>query len=404
MTHSVPPQDTSRTSSTSRKPLYVIGLVVVVLLVIGIVPRISQRRALAADVQAASDTITPVSVVTATRAKRGPLSLPGTIQALHETMVYARSSGYVRRWYTDIGRHVRAGQVLADIESPEVDQDVQQGRANLKQANAALALAKSDLDRWKSLERDSAVSQQELDQKVAAYEANLAAVHAQEANVQRLSSLQGYEKIVAPFAGTITARNLDVGTLVQPGAQSAIGSGSGAASGAGMGGQGLFRIEQTDTMRVYVSVPQSFAPAITVGQAAQVGVQEMHGRTFPGRVARTAAALDPSTRTLLVEVDVPNTDHTLLAGSFAQVTLSPMAAASPILAPANALLFDQNGTQVATVGTDNVVHYHKVEVGRDYGATVEILSGIDEGATLLLNPSEDIPDGRTVKPMRVAGK
>ena len=397
MTHSAPP---AVRAPASRKPLYLIGLVVVVLLMIGIVPRVSQRRALAADVRAASDTVTPVNVGIAERAKRGPLSLPGTAQALHETMVYARSSGYVRRWYADIGQRVRVGQVLADIESPEVDQDVQQGAANLKQANAALALAQSDLDRWKSLERDSAVSQQELDQKVAAYEASLAAVNAQRANLQRLTSLQGYEKIVAPFAGTITARNLDVGTLVQPGAA---GSASSSAAG-GTGGPGLFRIEQTDTMRVYVNVPQSFAPEIAVGQTAQVSVQEVHGTTFLGHVVRTADALDPSTRTLLVEVDVPNTEHKLLAGSFAQVTLSPSAAASPVMVPATALLFDEQGTRVATVDQNHVVHYHKVEVGRDYGATVEVLSGIDDGATVLLNPSDDVKDGQSVTPVRMSAK
>jgi RND family efflux transporter MFP subunit len=392
MTHTAPP---SAPTSTSRKPIYIVGLVVIGLLIIGILPRLSQRKVLAADVRAASDTVLPVSVTTATHAKRGPLSLPGTIQALHETMVYARSSGYVRRWYTDIGQPVKAGQVLADIESPEVDQDLLQGRANLKQANAELALAKSDLDRWKSLERDSAVSQQELDQKVATYEASLAAVHAQEANVQRLGSLQGYEKIVAPFAGTITARNLDVGTLVQPGAQSG-------GSSVGTGGPGLFRIEQSDTMRVYVNVPQSFAAAVAIGQPAQVQIQENRDRLFPGRVVRTADALDPSTRTLLVEVDVPNTDHALLAGSFGQVTLTPKAATSPIIVPASSVLFDEQGTRVAIVDQNHTVHYQKVEVGRDYGATVEVLSGVDEGATILLNPSSDIPEGRLVKPVVVS--
>jgi len=385
MTHPAPPHGRKK----SRTPIIAIIVLLIILLTIGVIPRIAQRKALAADVHSVETTPT-VSVGEATRVKPTPLSLPGTIQALHETMVYARASGYVRRWYADIGQHVGTGQLLADIESPEVDQELQQARATLKQANATLALAKNDLDRWRALERDSAVSHQELDQKTAAYEAGLAAVHAQEANVQRLASVQGYERIVAPFSGTITARNLDVGSLVTPGATSS------STNSGGTGGQGLFRIAQTDTMRVYVSVPQSLAPAIAVGQHAQVSVQERRGEKFDGQVVRTSNALDPSTRTLLVEVDVPNPKRLLLSGSFAQITLLPTAAVLPVTVPANALLVNAQGTQVATIDEKNVVHYHKVEVGRDYGTVVEMLSGIDEGSTVLLNPSDDVPDGTVV--------
>jgi RND family efflux transporter MFP subunit len=365
--------------------------IVAILLAIGIIPRLTQRRALAAEVRAASDTVMPASVATAVRARSAPLVLPGTLQPLHEAVVYARSAGYVRRWYADIGARVGAGQVLATIEAPEVDQEVQQAQAQLKQANAALALAKSDLDRWKSLARDSAVSQQELDQKTAAYEAGAATVNAQRANVQRFTSLQGYSRVTAPFAGVVTARNIDVGALVSPGT-----------SGAGTGGLGLFRVSQTDTMRVYVNVPQSLVSSIHIGQSANVSLAEQHDRVFAGRVARTADALDPATRTLLVEVDVANTDRSLLAGSFVQVSLATTAMVSPVVVPANALLFNDSGTQVVVVDDHNIAHYHKVAVGRDYGATVEILSGVDEGATVALNPSDDIRDGRAIRPVRVA--
>jgi len=308
---------------------------------------------------------------------------------LHEAVVYARSAGYVRRWYADIGSTVKNGQVLATIEAPEVDQEVQQAQAQLNQANASLALAKSDLDRWKSLARDSAVSQQELDEKTAAYQASAATANAQRANVQRLTSVQGFSKVAAPFAGTVTARNVDVGTLVSPGT-----------SGAGTGGLGLFRVSQTDTMRVYVNVPQSLAPSIHVGQKASVSLAEQRDRVFSGMVARTAEALDPGTRTLLVEVDVANTDHTLLAGSFVQVNLATGGMVAPIVVPANALLFNAGGTQIVVIDDHNIAHYHKVAVGRDYGATVEILSGVDEGATVALNPSDDIRDGHAVKPVK----
>ena len=373
----------------SRAALPIFVTLIAILLAIGIIPRLTQRRALAAEVGAASDTVLPTSVATAIRAKSSPLVLPGTFQPLHEAVVYARSAGYVRHWYADIGARVGAGQVLATIEAPEVDQEVQQAEAQLKQATATLALAKNDLDRWKSLARDSAVSQQELDQKTATYEASVATASAQRANVQRLTSVQGYSKVMAPFGGVVTARNVDVGSLVSPGT-----------SGAGTGGLGLFRVSQTDTMRVYINVPQSLVPSIHVGQRADVSLAEQRGRVFAGRVARTADALDPGTRTLLVEVDVANTDHSLLAGSFVQVDLATTAMIAPIVVPANALLFNSGGTQVIVVDDHNVAHYHKVVVGRDYGATVEILSGVNEGATVALNPSDDIREGHAIKPVK----
>jgi RND family efflux transporter MFP subunit len=207
MTQMSPPPHRSRVAL----PAFIV--IVALLLAIGIVPRITQRRALAAEVNAATDSVLPVSVATAAREKSTPLVLPGTLQPLHEAVIYARSAGYVRKWYSDIGTRVGNGQVLATIEAPEVDQQVQQAQAELKQASANLALAKNDLDRWKSLARDSAVSQQELDQKTAAYEASAATANAQRANVQRLTSVQGYSRVVAPFAGVVTARNVDVGAL-----------------------------------------------------------------------------------------------------------------------------------------------------------------------------------------------
>ena len=385
MTQSPPSRHRSRTG------IAIFLAVVVVLLAIGIIPRITQKRSLSAEVNAASDTIVSTSVSTAVRSKSQPLNLPGTLQPLHEAVVYARSAGYVRQWYADIGARVKAGQVLATIEAPEVDQQVQEAEAQLKQAGASLSLAKNDLDRWKSLARDSAVSQQELDQKTAAYEASLATVNAQHANVQRLTSLQGFSRVVAPFAGVVTARNVDVGALVSPGT-----------SGAGTGGAGLFRVSQTDTMRVYINVPQSLVTAIHVGQEATVSLSGQTHGSYKGRVVRTSDALDPSTRTLLVEVDVANTDKSLLGGSFVQVALATSAMQPAIVVPANALLVNSAGTQVVVVDDHNIAHYHKVAVGRDYGATVEILSGVNEGDIVALNPSDQIRDGHLVRPVKVA--
>jgi len=402
MTHSsgnTPPSPSpSRPPRThaAKAPLLAVVFVIVALLAIGIVPRITQKHALASEVRAATDTVVPVSVGKATRAKGGPISLPGTVQALHESIVYARSAGYVRRWYVDIGQHVRAGQLLADIESPELDQEVQQARATLKQATASLELARSDLERWRALDRDSAVSRQELDQKVAAYDVGTATVNAQRANLERLTSLQAYERITAPFTGTVTQRNLDVGTLVAPGA-----GGTSGGTPAGSSGQGLFRVAQTDTMRVYINVPQALAPAMHPGLKANVTLQERRDHVFGGTVVRTADALDPATRTLLVEVQVPNPDRMLLSGSYAQVEIDPGATVLPVTVPANALLVDANGTRVATLDANNVIHYHPVEIGRDYGAVVEILSGIEAEATIVLNPSDDLHDGTTVKPVRL---
>jgi RND family efflux transporter MFP subunit len=384
MTHS--PSSARR----SRLPVAAFVAVLAILLAIGIIPRVTRTRALAAEARAASDTTLPTSVSTAVRAKSEPLDLPGTLQPLHEAVMYARSAGYVRHWYADIGAHVSAGEILATIEAPEVDQQVQEAQAQLKQATATLALAESDLDRWKSLAHDSAVSQQELDQKTAAYQASAATANAQRANLQRLTSVQGYSRVTAPFAGVVTARNVDVGALVSPGT-----------SGAGTGGAGLFRVSQTDTMRVYVNVPQSLVPSIHVGQSASVSLSEQQGRTYTGRVARTSDALDPATRTLLVEVDVANTDHSLLSGSFVQVGLTTAGMQPAIVVPANALLVNATGTQVIVVDDHNVAHYHKVTVGRDYGATVEILSGVDEGAIVALNPSDQIRDGHQIRPVKV---
>ena len=381
--------------SGARLRRYAIGaaIVLVALLALTMVPRHSVSRELLADA-AATDSAPIVQVAMVARAAPGSaLTLPGTVQPLHESAIYARVGGYVRRWNADIGQLVRQGTVLAEIDAPELEQNVQQARSQVQMNQAALQLAKADLARWTSLERDSAVTSQELDQKRAAFASAQANTAAAEANLRRLAETRGFTRIVAPFTGVITARNVDVGSLI---------------SAAGASGS-LFRISQTDTVRAYVTVPATYATSIRPGLEAQVDVQGMAGRHFTGRVVRTSASLDAATRTMLAEVDIPNRDFAILPGMYAQVSLSFPRVSPPILVPASALVIRSAGPQVMVVEGANAVQDGKgtvrlrsVQVGRDYGSTVEVLDGLIDGATIVTNPSADLGDGMRVR--TVVGK
>jgi RND family efflux transporter MFP subunit len=303
----------------------------------------------------------------------------------------------VKKWYADIGRAVRAGEVLAEIDAPELDQQVEQAQQQLAQTRAALGLAKADLARWQSLAADSAVSREELDQKTAAYDAAVANSGAAEANLRRLTETQRFTKVTAPFSGVITARNVDLGSLITAG-----GATSAAIAANGTGGQGsLFRIAQTDTVRMYISVPQADALSMTPGLAADVTVQELANRKFTGHVVRTSAALDASSRTLLTEVDIVNPGMTLLSGMYAQAHLHLTHRQPALILPATALVVRSNGTEVVTidppVGEQTAIHFRPVTVGRDYGGTVEIQSGVTNGMTVVSNPSADLVDGMKVR-------
>lgn len=376
-----------------------IAVLLMLLLVVTLVPRHAVDQELRAEA-AGHDSASVVRVARVSRATAGgDLALPGTIQALHEAAIYARVSGYVKRWNADIGSTVRAGQVLAEIDAPELEQNVQQAQSQLAQTRAALNLAKADLDRWRVLARDSAVTGQELDQKRAAWEAAAANTGAAEANVRRLVQTRQYTRVTAPFTGVVTARNVDLGSLITTaGATSAA-----AATGGGSANTGnLFRIAGTDTVRTYVNVPESYATSIRAGMPAEVTVQGLGNRMFTGVVARSAGALDVASRTLLTEVDIPNRDFALLPGMYAQVRMRFPRATPPLLLPAGALVIRSEGPQVVILerersGQGGTVHFRGVEIGRDYGKAVEVASGVIDGQEVVLNVSADLVDGARVR-------
>jgi len=389
--------------SGARLRRYAIGgaIALLALLALTMVPRHSVSRELLADA-AASDGPPTVQVALVARAAPGSaLTLPGTVQPLHESAIYARVGGYVRRWNADIGQLVRQGQVLAEIDAPELEQNVQQARSQVQMNQAALQLAKADLARWTSLERDSAVTSQELDQKRAAHSSAEANTAAAQANLRRLVETRGFTRIVAPFSGVVTARNVDVGSLISAAGATSAPVAGGSVGGASTSGS-LFRISQTDTVRTYITVPSTYATSIRPGLEAQVDVQGLAGRHFTGRVVRTSASLDASTRTLLAEVDIPNRDFAILPGMYAQVSLSFPLVSPPIIVPASALVIRSAGPQVMVVegagqNSAGTVRLRSVQVGRDYGSTVEVLDGLIDGATIVTNPNADLGDGMRVR-------
>jgi RND family efflux transporter MFP subunit len=350
------------------------------LLVLGTVPRVLQHRELEAGVRTASAAPT-VRVVNARRAdSSGGLLLPGTVQALREASLNARGSGYVRAYHADIGARVRRGQLLAEIATPEVDQEQAQARAELEQMRANHALALASLRRWEAMARDSAATPQELDERQAAYRVAGANVAAAAANLRRLGELQGFGRVTAPFAGVVTARNVEVGQLVSP----------------TPGARPLFVIAQADTARVMVSVPEAIAGQVAPGAAAEVLVRDQGGEPLAGRVVRTAGALDAVSRTMLTEVQVPNPSGALLPGMYAQVRLSARRVVPGLIIPANALLVRADGPQVAVV-RDGRVHMTRVELGRDLGTEIEVLAGLEEGAAVVINPSDQVAEGAAVR-------
>ncbi|HTA71971.1 MAG TPA: efflux RND transporter periplasmic adaptor subunit [Bryobacteraceae bacterium] len=340
---------------------------------------------------------------------KSDLELPGNIQAVTEAPILARADGYVKTRMVDIGDRVRSGQPLAEIEAPELDQQVLQARANLQQTTAALdqalanqrqgkanmELARVTADRWKTLAGKGVVSRQENDQYQAQYQAQVANldslekavaaarsnVAAAEANVSRLNEVQSYRVVKAPFDGIITLRNVDVGALVNA------------------GNTLLYRVAQMNVLRTYVNVPQSNSDSIHVGQTAQLTVSNLPGRKFAGTVARTANSLDPNSRTMLVEVQVQNKDGVLLPGMYALVDLSSPRANPPVLLPGDALIVRADGTEVAVVRPDHTIHLQRIQVGRDYGDKLEIVSGLQPGDLVIANPSDTIHEGVKVDPV-----
>jgi RND family efflux transporter MFP subunit len=366
------------------------------LVVAGVVPRLRDAR----ELEAESSSVRATPEVNTVIVKRsGPTSdfvLPGSIEALHESPVYARTSGYVTRWTKDIGAHVQAGELLAQIESPEIDQQAEQAKAQLGQLQAALNFAKKTLDRWKSLEKDSAVTEQELDQYQSGYDAAVANLSAGEANYHHLVELQRFERVVAPFTGVVTSRGVDVGNLVTAGATLG-------ATGSTASARPLFSISGTDTVRVYVDVPQSAMSFVQPGAKVDVLVRELPNKTFRGTVARNARALDAASRTLLTEIQIPNKTGALVPGMYVQVRFEITSTQPPILVPANTLVVRSNGPQVAVVKPNHTIHYQKLELARDFGDQVEVVSGLNDGDQLVVNPSDDIREGVTVRVLQPVG-
>ena len=367
-------------------------LVLIGATVAGTVPRVATRHALARV--AANDTIPTVNVVKVVRADAASsLTLPGTLQPVHQAAIYARATGYVQKFFVDIGSTVRAGQLLGIIETPDLDQQLAQARAVLRQDETMLSLNRTEDQRWRQMVQDSVVTVEQYDQKRQAYQGSEAAVVGDQANVDRLTALVGFERIVAPFDGVITSRNIDVGAFVTAtGGQSAA-----LPSGSSVAPSSLFGITQTDTMRVYLAVPELDAPSVRPGETAQIAVSELPNDTFTGRVVRTARAVDPTSRTLLTEVQIVNTTGKLVPGMYARATLGFDRETPPLTVPASAVLFLPAGLTVAEIGADHIVHRHVIDVGRDFGSYFEVLSGVSDGTILLDNPSDAIPNGTRVR-------
>ncbi len=361
-----------------------VGIALVLLLVAGVITfldRRSEARSLVEETQAVS--IPTVAVVQPkTEPATDELVLPGNLQAFTESPIFARTNGYLLRWYKDIGSKVKKGELLAAIDTPEIDQELSQAKATSQQVKAALGLAKISADRWANLRKTDSVSQQEADQQASGYEQAKANLAAADANVRRLEELESFKNVYAPFSGVLTKRNVDPGALIN--------------SGAGAAGKELFDISRIDPLRVYVSVPQAYAPNIRAGIKANVTLQEFPGKKFSGTVVRTAEAIDPATRTLNTEVDVPNKDGMLLPGSFGQVHFAAGTSVPRITIPVNAMLFRAEGPSVAVVDKDGKVHLHPITIGRDYGATLEILGGLDASDQIVINPSDSLEEGQPV--------
>ncbi|MBD2681178.1 MULTISPECIES: efflux RND transporter periplasmic adaptor subunit [Nostoc] len=426
------------------------------LLALGIIPRIQQQSELNAFAKSTSKKVSSVNVVKPKLAANfTELVLPSSIQAGQETTIYARTSGYLQKKLVDIGDRVNKGQLLAVIDAPETDQDVEQARAELAKSEANIAQVQADLaqklsnlsqtkanfkarqaelieartnlelarqtwQRWQLLQKQGAVTTQAADERESAYYASqanvetliarvnseqesintaLAAINSQKANInafvasknaaqsnlQRIKVLQSFKQIVAPFSGVITARNIDTGALISAGSNS------------NSGNSWLFKVAQTNNLRIRINVPQAFMQSIQPGQTALVRVRELPKKAFSGKVIRTADALDPSSNTLLTEIEVRNSENVLRPGMYAEVTFKAQRVNPPLLVPANTLVINADGIQVATVTKENKVNYKKVELGRDYGTEVEVISGLSPNARLITNPTDALQEGKSVQ-------
>jgi RND family efflux transporter MFP subunit len=357
-----------------------ITVAVLVLLGLGAARTVLSRAANGKELDAAVTEHSAIYVKTTTPQAAGTgrtVALPGTLQGAVQAPIAARAAGYVKRWNKDIGSRVEKGDVLAELEAPELDQQVSQAQAARDQTASTVALAESTVARWEALRKKDVVSQQDLDERRAALVQARANLAAGDANLARLKQLEAFKNVTAPFAGIVTKRNIDVGDLIDT------------------SGKPLFLLSQTDPLRVYVNVPQSYANLVKTGQTVSVTQAELQNQQFKGQVTRTSGSIDASTRTMQVEVSLPNKDGALLPGAYVQVAL-PLSASAALSVPSNALLFRGEGTRVAVIDAQGKVKLHPVTLGRNNGTTVEITSGLQASDRLVLNPPDSLVDGDIV--------
>jgi RND family efflux transporter MFP subunit len=375
-----PPQTDQDFRHVGRYGLILL-VVDVVLAIWGVASRVQSRNRLGEETTQAA-----IPVVMVQKPALSPpseeLVLPGSVQAFVEAPIFARTSGYLRTWYTDIGDPVKKGQLMAEIDTPEVDQQLRQARADLATARANADLARSTDVRWKGLLANQAVSQQDADTRAGQAAASSAQANSAQANVARLEELEGFKRILAPFDGVVTARSTDIGALITAG-QTA--------------GNALFRVADTRKLRIYIDVPEPYAPKAKPGIEVELLFNEHPGEPFPATLVRTARALDPDQRTLRVELQVDNAQGELFPGAYAEAHFKIPGSTSAVRVPATALIFRSKGLQIATVGSDNKAHLRTIVQGRDFGASIEVLSGVTAEDQVIINPPDSLSDGGAVK-------
>lgn len=373
------PTRPSKPSHRVRLVLIVLGIVLVALGVLGILQRVHARHELSEDTDRNA-----VPIVATLIPKAAPedqsLALPGTVNSWQDAQIYARTTGYVAKWYVDIGARVKKGQHLADLDTPDVDNELLQGQAQMRTDEANEKLARVTADRYGALVKQGLVALQTGDQYVAQLNADIATVEADRANVAKLENMEQFKYITAPFDGVITQRNLDVGALVD----------------AGSTGSNLFVIADTTKLRVFVDVPETYAGSVHIGMPVTVTLSSYGAKPFSGTVARTADALDPNSRTLRTEIDVDNAGQALVPGVYANVKLALSTTTHNFIVPANTLLFRSEGLRIALVDAQQRVHLQPVTLGRDFGNTIEVTSGLDAKTRIVLNPSDSLYEGEQV--------
>jgi RND family efflux transporter MFP subunit len=405
------PAPRARTRTIILIGIAALGLFLI-LLAVGVLPRLRNQRELAVAARKSQTAAPEVHVIRPEPAAEADLSLPATTQAIQSAIIYARTSGYLRSRYVDIDDRVTTGQLLAEIDSPEIDQQLRQAKADLRQSErtldlqrATLDLARTTMGRYQAADAEGAVAKEALDQSVSAHRTAQAAVAAAEANVesntanvQRMQELTSFQRVLAPFNGTVIQRNVDVGALITAG--SPTNNTAVAPTSVTGGANGLFEVAHTDTLRVFVNVPQAFVLNVKPGLPVQVTVRGQLMQPVTGTVARTAGALDPGTRTLLTEVDIPNDSHRLLPGMFVYVAFKIAPSGTRWRVPATAVIIDAQGARVAIVAAGNTLHFQPVVLGRDFGTSIDIQAGLHGNESIVKQPTVSLQEGERVTPIK----